>query len=239
MHSSHLTLALLLSLGAPVTVPAETPASAPPDRTSAASKDRAKAVALVNRALTTVRKMGQDPVMKEALHLATGVYIVPSYRRVAVGVGATGGGGVMLLKRPDGQWGSPVFYTLGALNVGLQAGAQHGEIALVLMNEKAATAFTSKNNFSLSADAGLTVFNWNKLARGALGTGDVIVWATGKGLFGDVVALGVEDIRFNQNLTNAYYERTLSASEVTSGSVGNTHSVALQQALGELSSTAR
>jgi len=145
----------------------------------------------------------------------------------------------MLLKRPDGTWSSPVFYTLGAVNMGLQAGVQQGSLAVLLMNDKALDEFTQKNNFSLSVETGLTVVNWSKATRADVGTGDVLVWSSNKGMFGDVLAVSVNDVRYNQRLTNAYYQRTLSARDVTTGEVGNLHSEALQQMLRELSAASR
>lgn len=84
---------------------------------------------------------------------AKGVFIVPTYGRVALGVGGSGGAGVLLVKRDDGTWSDPAFYNIGGISVGVQAGAEGGPIAMVLNNEKGVSRFMQKNNFSLSADA--------------------------------------------------------------------------------------
>jgi len=94
-------------------------------------------------------------------------------------------------------------------------------LAMVLNNDKAVGEFMQKNNFSLSAEAGLTVVNWSRLAQGSAGTGDVGAWSGAKGLFGDAVAVGVNDIRYNQARTNAYYGRALSPADIADGSVSN------------------
>jgi hypothetical protein len=52
----------------------------------------------------------------------------------------------------------------------------------VLVNAKAVASFRNKNNFSLSADAGLTVVDWNKYAQGTVGKSDVVAWSGTKGL---------------------------------------------------------
>jgi hypothetical protein len=41
----------------------------------------------------------------------------------------------------------------------------------------------------------------------------------------------VNDIRFNQNVTNAYYERTLSATDVIKGTTNNPQAAPLVDAL--------
>lgn len=203
------------------------------------AKPAQRATERVTDALAVVRQLEAEPRMKQLLQQGKGVLIVPSYGRAALGVGAHGGAGLLLLKRSDGAWSGPVFYDLGGLTVGLQAGAEGGPIALVLNNEKAVNEFMKKNNVALSADAGLTVLNWSKLAQGTAGTGDVVAWSGTKGLFGDVAAVGVNDIRFNQSLTNAYYGRTLSPREIAAGTVSNPQSEPLQQALGQASTITR
>ncbi len=209
------------------------------DPAGTGAKPAQRAARRVSDALSVVRRLEAEPRMKQLLQQAKGVLIVPSYGRAALGVGAHGGAGLLLLKRPDGGWSGPAFYDLGGLTVGLQAGVEGGPIALVLNNEKAVNEFMKKNNLALSADAGLTVLNWSRLAQGTAGTGDVVAWSGTKGLFGDVVAVGVNDVRFNQSLTNAYYGRTLSPREIAAGTVSNPQAEPLQQALGQAATTTR
>lgn len=214
-------------------------AAGPQDKTDLAAKPAQSATRRVSDALGVVRQLEAEPRMKQLLQQARGVLIVPWYGRAALGVGAHGGAGLLLLKRADGGWSGPAFYDLGGLTVGLQAGAEGGAIAMVLNNVKAVDEFMKKNNFSLSAEAGLTVVNWSRLAQGSAGTGDVVAWSGTKGLFGDAVAVGVNDIRFNQALTNAYYGRTLSPRDIADGSVSNPQAQPLQQALGQASTVTR
>ncbi|HEX8405953.1 MAG TPA: lipid-binding SYLF domain-containing protein [Duganella sp.] len=209
------------------------------DATDRSTKSAQRATERVSDALAVVRQLEAEPRMKQLLQQGKGVLIIPSYGRAALGVGAQGGAGLLLLKRADGGWTGPAFYDLGGLSVGLQAGAEGGPIAMVLNNDKAVTEFMKKNNVALTADAGLTVLNWSKMAQGTAGTGDVVAWSGKKGLFGDVAAIGLNDIRFNQSLTNAYYGRTLSPKDIAAGKVSNPQAEPLQQALGQASTSAR
>ena len=172
----------------------------------------------VTEALSVVRQIEAEPRMKQLLQQAKGVMIVPAYGRAALGVGAHGGAGLLLLKRPDGSWSGPAFYNMGGLTVGLQAGVAGGAMVMVLNNDKAVREFMKKNNFSLSADAGLTVVNWSKLAQSTA---------------------GVNDIRFNQRMTNAYYGRALWPQDIADGTVNNPQAESLQQALGDVSTVTR
>jgi len=183
-------------------------------------------------AVVVALTMQGEPRLKELLAKSRGVYIVPHYRRAAVGVGAAGGAGVLLVRRADGSWTDPAFYNSGAVSIGLQAGVQGGALAMILMNDKALDSFRNeKNNFNLSADAGLTVVNWARMAQGTAGTGDVVAWSGAKGLFGNAATIALQDIRFNQKQTNAYYKRTLAVQDIIDGKVSNEQAAPLRQAL--------
>lgn len=190
----------------------------------------------VQDAVVVVRRMEADTTMQHVLAEAKGVFIVPTYGRAAFGIGGQGGSGVLLVKQADGAWSDPAFFNIGGISIGAQAGAEGGPIAFALMNEKAVQRFSEKNNFSLSADAGITIINWAKLAQGSTGGGDAVAWSGTKGLFGNVATLGANDVRFNQRLTTAYYGKPTTTAEIISGKAKNPDSDALKQALSEVSS---
>ena len=193
----------------------------------------------IDSARTAVTVLEKDPLMTEALRWSKGVFILPSYRRAALAIGASGGTGVLLRKRDDGSWSAPAFFKLGTLGVGLQAGVEAGPLVFVLLNDRAMQQFLQRSSFSVSADAGLTVRNWKKGVRGTVGKGDVIAWSSAKGIFADAVAVSVDDIGYDEQLTDAYYHRTLSASDVLADRVSNDQAQGLQQALAAASAPGR
>lgn len=193
----------------------------------------------VDNARTAVGLLEKDTLMTEALRWSKGVFILPSYRRAALAIGASGGTGVLLRKRENGSWSAPAFFKLGTLGIGLQAGVEAGPFVFVLLNDRAMQQFLQRSSFSVSADAGLTVRNWKKVARATVGKGDVIAWSSAKGLFADAVAVSVDDIRYDEQLTDAYYHHTLSASDVLADHVSNDQAQGLQQALATASAPDR
>lgn len=193
----------------------------------------------VDNARTAVALLEKDMLMTEALRWSKGVFILPSYRRAALAIGASGGTGVLLRKRDNGSWSAPAFFKLGTLGIGLQAGVEAGPFVFVLLNDRAMQQFLQRSSFSVSADAGLTVRNWKKVARGTVGKGDVIAWSSAKGIFADAVAVSVDDIRYDEQLTDAYYHRTLSAGDVLADHVSNDQAQGLQQALATASAPDR
>ena len=225
------TLALVSASGlaAAQDAPATTPAAVA--KPAGASREEAAAARHVGDAVTVAQRMLQEPRMKQLLQQAKGIFIVPTYGRAALGIGASGGAGVLLVKRADGTWSDPAFYNIGGISAGAQVGAEGGAIAMVLNNEKAINKFMQKNAFSLNAAAGLTLVNWSKIAQGSLGDGDVVAWAGTKGLYGNLVAVGVGDVRYNQKLTDAYYHQTVSAADAVAGKYSNPQADTLKQAL--------
>ena len=131
-------------------------------------------------------------------------------------------------------WSAPVFYDIGSISVGAQAGAAGGSLAMLLMNDEAVASFHSENNFSLNAEAGLTVVNWSPEAEASWGKGDVVVWSDTEGLLGKA-SLAVEDIHWDEEETRQYYDdESATPRESLAGNVQNPHDTDLQSDLAEL-----
>jgi lipid-binding SYLF domain-containing protein len=235
---SGLTIACLLAassmsglVAAQSASPAEDTAKKEAPASTSVKKHETTAMKHVSNSVSVVRKMESEAGMSDLLQKAKGVFIMPAYGRVAVGVGGSGGSGVLLVKREDSSWSDPIFYHVGGISFGAQVGAEGGPIAMVLNNDKAVESFMQKNDFSLSADAGLTVINWNATAQGSVGIGDVVAWSGTKGLFGNVASIGLNSIRFSKNETEAYYHQSVLARDVVNGIVSNPQSNVLKERL--------
>lgn len=232
-----LGVAALLLSGAYPHATAHTPADQDQQAGHAGGSDTATrrqqaAVKRIGDAVGVVNALLQEPGMQDLLSRARGVYIVPTYGRAALGVGGEGGSGVLMVRRADGTWGNPAFFNIGGVSVGLQVGVEGGPLALLLMNQKAVDHFRNKNNFSLSADVGLTVVNYTRLAQG-MATGDVVAWSGHKGLFGNAATLAINDIRYNQRLNEAYYGKAMTALQTIDSTEKNSQADALRKVLGK------
>jgi lipid-binding SYLF domain-containing protein len=202
----------------------------PPANSRVAGNEHRDTIQQVTESTKVVRQMERDTGMRKILQQAQGVFIVPDYGRAALGVGARGGEGVLLVKRGS-KWSDPAFYNIGGVSVGVQAGAEAGAIAMVLNNQKAVNSFMQNNNWSLNADSGLTIVNWSKKAQGSVGKGDVTVWADTEGLLGDL-AVSVSDINFDEDETAGFYGKQVALKDIFSGKVKAPKQVAsLKQAL--------
>lgn len=186
----------------------------------------------VHESLEILQDMRDDSELRALLDEAEGIFIVPDYATAALIIGAAGGGGVLFVKE-DGEWGNPALYDVGSLSAGIQAGVAAGSIAMVLLSEQAVDSFRSDTNFSLTADAGFSVVDWSSRARGELGGGsDVVVWTDTEGLFAEL-AIGINNIIWDDEENERYYGREVSPESILDGEVANPHKHLVQQALRE------
>ncbi len=193
--------------------------------------DQNSAQDLVNAAVKTIQTMKADPNMRRMLRDAKGVLIVPSFGRGAFIVGAKGGEGLLLLHKPDGSWSDPVFYGLGGISIGAQAGGEYGQAAYVLMTKEAAGAFRGPNNFSLNAGAGLSIIDWSAAAQGSWGKGDIVFWTNTGGAYASA-NIGISDVSWDSHLTKAYYkDRSATPAKVMNGSLRTNEDKRLQKSL--------
>jgi lipid-binding SYLF domain-containing protein len=182
------------------------------------SEERTQDQKTVGDAAQVVNELKSNPDTRDTLSQAKAVLIVPNYSRAALGIGGAGGKAVLAVNN-NGNWSPPGFYKLGTINLGLQAGVEKGQIAFLIMSDKALQQFREENNFSLNADAGLSIVNWNKRAQISAGKGaDVIAWSNTKGLYGDL-AVSVTDISWDKRANRAYYGKKVAANDIFNGSV--------------------
>ncbi len=214
-----------------------TPSAQRQTNVSHAAKERndeaADAQEQVDEAVKVVNQMKRDPKIAQLLDQARGVFIVPDYAKGALVVGGEGGEGVALLKTAGAvrDWSAPAFFNIGGITLGAEAGGEAGAIAMLLMSDKAAEMFMSQNNnFSLDANAGLTIVNWSAKAQGSAGKGDVIVWADTEGAFAGV-GIGVSDINRDEDENAAYYGKSISPHEILGGQVTTARAKELRDAL--------
>lgn len=210
------------------------------DATAAKSQDKsekaeqkAEARDTLQEAQKVVQKMQSDPGMQPHLQKAKGIFLVPNFGRGGAGVVAKGGEGVVMVRQPDGKWSNPAFYNMGGLSVGLQAGGSAGQVAFLLMTDKAIKAFDSTNNFSLNAGADLSIGNYSASGQASAGMGDdVIAWTDTEGLFAGV-NIGVTDIVVDNEENRAFYGPQADARSILKGSVSSAppEASSLKQAL--------
>lgn len=185
----------------------------------------------IQEAVQVVQRMKSDPDVAGLLRHARGVFILPDYGRAALGVGVQGGQGVLVTRKGQG-FGNPVFYNMGGVSLGAQAGAAAGQVAFLLMSDRAVQRFRSSQKFSLNADAGLTIGPAS--ARGQASGGkidDVAVWSGTKGAYAGA-SVALTDVMVDQDANRKYYGSSdASPRAILDGKLDNPHNNVLGMVL--------
>ena len=189
----------------------------------------AAATATVER-FTTVKQLADA-----AKHIpaARAVVVFPDLVKAGFIAGGEGGNGVLLSRAGDGGWSQPVFLSLGAASIGLQAGIQQTEVVLVIRSDGALKAVL-ENQGSIGADTGLTVAVYGAGIEGAVTTNagaDIIAFANSKsGLYAGFSLEGAVFIR-RRDLNEAFYGTGATPDSILAGRHTNPAAQPLIQAL--------
>ncbi len=205
--------------------------------TAAPAQAASKAEEIVTKAQLTVQGMTKDEGIGEFVrrHMknAKGVLVVPQMLKGALGLGAEGGSGVLLVKDAKGTWSYPAFYTLGAVSLGFQIGGSASEVILLLMTDRGVNAMIEGNRIKLGADLGVAAGPVGGGAEAAvtLGSADVLVYSRSKGAY---VGISLEGsvIEPRKGLNKEYYGAEVESKPiVVERKYSNAHADALRGAL--------
>lgn len=153
--------------------------------------------------------------LREELRHAHGVLIFPRVIRGGFFVGGSGGLGVYAAWDRERQDFSPVaFFSLGAVSLGLQFGAEVAEVIVVARTQNAADSLFSTTT-RLGGDASVAAGPVGA-GRSASVTSDFVSYARSKGAF---IGMSLEgsQIRAREDFNEAYYDRKLRAVEIIEG----------------------
>jgi len=142
---------------------------------------------LVDQATVIYRGFLADPDMgwfrRNAVN-ARAIFIIPQMLRGGFIVGGSGGRGVLLAQDPgSGKWSSPAFYSMGALSLGFQIGADASEIILLIMTDRGLNAMLS-TDFKLGTDVAIAAGPVGASAKAQ--TADVLAFGRSQGLYGGI-----------------------------------------------------
>lgn len=140
---------------------------------------------LVDRAKLTFDRFQSDAKLAswfrtEAKNMKA-IFIVPQLLRGALGVGVSGGSGVLLARDfVKGGWSPPAFYRMSAGSVGFQVGADASEVLLVINTFAGLERFYGGGAFKLGLESGVSV---GSIGEGGTAGLDVVSFASSKGAF--------------------------------------------------------
>jgi SH3 domain-containing YSC84-like protein 1 len=157
-----------------------------------------------------------DEIPRQLLDRARCVLVFPSVKKVAVGIGATYGRGVIVCRTgPDmtGPWSAPAMYKLNVGSLGVQLGSSSTDYVLLVQTVVGAQKVLS-GKLKMGADASAVAGPTGAKAVGANDPKvDVLTYSRAKGLFAGA-ALGSADLSTDDDANQAVYGKPLSASQI-------------------------
>jgi len=162
----------------------------------------AKAAEVINEVMGTPEK----GIPRDLLKKAVCVGVIPSEKKVALGVGGSFGRGALVCRQGGtGAWGAPSMFTVGGANFGFQLGGQATDFVLVVMNAKGAEKLL-QSRATLGADASVAGGPVGRTAEGATDVqlqAEILTYSRSRGLFAGLSLEGQlvkQDNEANQRL---------------------------------------
>ena len=179
--------------------------------------DRLEKCAIVMEELINV----PDGIPKELLDKAECVMVIPSVKKLAIGLGGSYGRGAMICRQGEkfkGKWGAPAMVRLEGGNIGFQLGGQATDFLLLVMNPKGAKSVL-KSKVKLGADAAVAAGPKGRSATAATDAymrAEILSYSRSRGLFAGVSVEG-STLRQDAKANRRLYGRQIDAREIVLG----------------------
>ena len=167
-----------------------------------------------------------DDIPKDLLDDAECVIVLPSVKKIAIGIGGAFGRGVMVCRSGEhftGPWGAPAMYALEGGNFGFQLGAQATDFVLLVVNPRGAESLMG-SKIKLGADASAAAGPKGRTATAATDLvmrAEILSYSRSRGLFAGISLEG-STLRPDNGANEKLYGRKLTAKEILrEGRVGS------------------
>ncbi len=159
-----------------------------------------------------------DDIPKDLLDRAECVIVLPSVKKLAIGIGGSYGRGVMTCRSGvhfTGPWSAPALFALEGGNIGFQLGGQATDFVLLVMNPRGANSLMG-SKVKLGADAAAAAGPKGRTATAATDVvmrAEILSYSRSRGLFAGVSLEG-STLRPDNRANEKLYGRKLSAREI-------------------------
>ncbi|HLJ85409.1 MAG TPA: lipid-binding SYLF domain-containing protein [Candidatus Angelobacter sp.] len=149
------------------------------------------------------------------------VIVLPAVKKLAFGIGATYGRGVMTCRTGadfKGPWSAPVMMASSGGNVGFQIGGQATDYVILVLNDSGARAMMH-NKLKLGADASIAAGPVGRTAEAATNAAmkaQMLSYSRSRGIFGGV-ALSGSTLRPDGDANHNLYGEKVNAEQIVSG----------------------
>jgi lipid-binding SYLF domain-containing protein len=162
-----------------------------------------------------------DNIPHELLEKAECVIVIPSVRKLALGLGASYGRGAMVCRTGEkfrGPWGAPAMYALEGGSVGFQIGGEATDLILLVMNDRGMESILS-SKVKLGADASAAGGPKGRDASAdtdAWMRAEILSYSRSRGVFAGVSLEG-STLRPDDEASEQVYGRAIKAKQIVRG----------------------
>jgi lipid-binding SYLF domain-containing protein len=159
-----------------------------------------------------------DDIPKDLLDDAECVIVLPSVKKIAIGIGGAFGRGVMVCRSGQhftGPWGAPAMYALEGGNIGFQLGAQATDFVLLVVNPRGAESLMN-SKVKLGADAAAAAGPKGRDTAAATDIAmraEILSYSRSRGLFAGISLEG-STLRPDNGANEKLYGRRLTAKQI-------------------------
>jgi lipid-binding SYLF domain-containing protein len=159
-----------------------------------------------------------DGIPKDLLDKAECVIVIPSVKKVAIGIGGSYGRGAITCRGGasfTGPWSPPAMFALEGGSIGLQLGGQATDYVLLVMNDRGADSVLG-SKVKLGADASAAAGPKGRTAGAATDVvmrAEILTYSRARGLFAGVSLEG-STLRDDGDANANVYGRRISAREI-------------------------
>lgn len=173
--------------------------------------------------LDQIMKTPEQGIPKNLLNKAVCVAVVPSYKKLALGIGGSAGKGALVCRRGgNGRWGAPWMFEMGGPSIGFQIGGQATDFVLLVMNPEGAEKFVAGKT-KLGADASVAggpVGRTAEASTGVLLQTEILTYSRSRGAFAGL-SLDGQVIKNDGGANDDIYGRKITAKEILFGNTAS------------------
>ena len=151
------------------------------------------------------------------------VIVLPSVKKVAIGIGGTYGRGVMTCRTGadyKGPWSAPIMMASSGGNVGFQIGGEATDFVILVLNDQGARSIL-KNKVKLGADASIAAGPVGRTAEASTNASmqaQMLSYSRSRGVFGGVSLSGAT-LRPDGDANDNLYGQKTSTADIMAGKV--------------------
>jgi lipid-binding SYLF domain-containing protein len=160
----------------------------------------------------------EDLINMSLVKDAKGIVIL-NYTGFAIGIGGTGGDGILMARKDDGSWTGPCAITTDGGNIGIKVGGSDNDVVLLLMKAGVVNKWTKGDHFGSASASAVLGPKGADAVDASMRDRDfnAYVWNKGAELG---VSFGGFDVNINDEANANYYDKpAISAEDIISGKV--------------------